>query len=484
MASSTNKTLAEVNKEWDEMLEQYAAWRQEYEAKVNAKNAVINSSNDADKKKESSPRGQRKNDPKKTKAEVGRIPITTMDTADEDLLPPPQIALWVCKQRLDTSKSRLLTPDKEKRFQDVDGVPRKSADNNSGFLVSTDNSLKYDLKLAKLRHFKERFGHVNVPIRWREEKQLGKWCSEQRYIYRHNDPPLNPKKTAALNALGFVWFKPPSNKTEFSKDPSHPLASFQHVNKKRKETKKKEKVVADKHLARNSQPKAAPIPIYSQQQLQQMRQQDAADLPGQPHRTRPFWEICTSFPAESLPHPQQHQQPIAAGLQSYAQEHPSTSTSACDSMDAVTLMAKDKVSWYGYYSKARAYFQVHGHCSIPPGLLEDDSLCVWINVQKHVLGSSQERPDLLDLMLDQRQLAALEEIGIVKPTPPKYPMQNLTQESKIQQPQFGNTNNSCTELLESSLSNENTSGNAIQETNGQQIDENNSDSDDEPYFVI
>ena len=486
MTSSENRTLAEVNKEWDERLKQYADWRQEYEKKVNAKNTVNTASDDADKKKEASPRSQRKKDTIETGEEAGLIPITTMDTSDVDLLPPPALALWICQQRLLTNKNRnligsrnLLTLEKERRFQAVDGFPGLPGVYKPS--ASRENTLKYDLKLAKLRHFKERFGHVNVPIRWREDKQLGKWCSEQRYIYRHNDPPLNPKKKAALNALGFVWFKPPSNKTEYIKDPSHPLASFQHVNRKRKE--KKEKGKADKNQLRNIRPKAAPT-TSNQQQPQLALQHEAASISGQPYGTKHYWEICTNFPTEPLPHPQQQHQQVVAAFQPHMQAPAPTSAPICNPVDAITLMAKDKAAWYRYYSKARAYYQIHGHCSIPPGLLEDDSLCAWINVQKHVLGSSQERPEVLNLMLDQNQLAALEEIGIVKPEFPKESVQILTHESGVHEPQSDIANTRSTELLESSLNNASNTGDADQETNQQRLEDNNSDSDDEPYFTI
>jgi len=60
--------------------------------------------------------------------------------------------------------------------------------------------------------------------------------------------------------------------------------------------------------------------------------------------------------------------------------------------------------WYKKYENVKAFYRLHGHCNIQSGLLEDDSLQVWISLQL-------ERAAQGDLSNDKVML--LREIGII-----------------------------------------------------------------------
>ena len=68
---------------------------------------------------------------------------------------------------------------------------------------------------AELTHYKERFGHCNVPRGWRESPQLSGWVTHQRSNERSGR--LSAARKERLDVLGFVWDpKPAAWETMFS----------------------------------------------------------------------------------------------------------------------------------------------------------------------------------------------------------------------------------------------------------------------------
>ncbi|HEY6169683.1 MAG TPA: helicase associated domain-containing protein, partial [Verrucomicrobiae bacterium] len=57
--------------------------------------------------------------------------------------------------------------------------------------------------LAELLAFKERFGHTRVPAKWKEDKSLGHWVSNQRQFRRKGQ--LTSERIARLDEVGFEW---------------------------------------------------------------------------------------------------------------------------------------------------------------------------------------------------------------------------------------------------------------------------------------
>lgn len=64
-----------------------------------------------------------------------------------------------------------------------------------------NNHDKWLFMFAKLNAFKEEFGHVDIPIRWKRDPALGKWVSRQRETRRN----LKPEYFDKLQAIGFKW---------------------------------------------------------------------------------------------------------------------------------------------------------------------------------------------------------------------------------------------------------------------------------------
>ncbi|MFA6970612.1 MAG: Helicase associated domain protein [Gallionella sp.] len=61
----------------------------------------------------------------------------------------------------------------------------------------------WDSWFGKLQDFKERFGHCNVDVGWKEDRSLSSWVSAQRT--RRGKGALTEDKILRLDNLGFVW---------------------------------------------------------------------------------------------------------------------------------------------------------------------------------------------------------------------------------------------------------------------------------------
>jgi hypothetical protein len=67
------------------------------------------------------------------------------------------------------------------------------------------NETFWEKNYQKLVEYKKRFGHCNVPIKWKEDGSLGRWVFKNR----KNQDKLSLDKYNKLNELGFNWiFKP------------------------------------------------------------------------------------------------------------------------------------------------------------------------------------------------------------------------------------------------------------------------------------
>ena len=68
----------------------------------------------------------------------------------------------------------------------------------------------WEEKLVRLEAYKAVHGDCNVPLRWADDKQLGKWVNMQRVGKRKLDRSepsqgMTAERAARLTALGFVW---------------------------------------------------------------------------------------------------------------------------------------------------------------------------------------------------------------------------------------------------------------------------------------
>jgi len=90
----------------------------------------------------------------------------------------------------------------------------------------------WEQSFARLVAFHARFGHAQVPVRWEEDKELGRWVDKQRQKARQGR--LSPEKRARLEALGFPWqpdntlvLKPPAPQ-DYPK-PAHEKTWLRHL---------------------------------------------------------------------------------------------------------------------------------------------------------------------------------------------------------------------------------------------------------------
>jgi len=99
------------------------------------------------------------------------------------------LALWIMGQREARGRGR-LTDDQIRRF---DGI---------GF-VWEPRDVKWDAMFDALAQFKQSYGHCNVPLKWPENPQLGRWSEYQRHSHRRGK--LSEYRQRRLETLGFEW---------------------------------------------------------------------------------------------------------------------------------------------------------------------------------------------------------------------------------------------------------------------------------------
>ena len=54
-----------------------------------------------------------------------------------------------------------------------------------------------------VRYQEEHNGDTNVPFRYEQDPQLGRWVHKQRHIYKIKK--LSTERAALLNSIGFLW---------------------------------------------------------------------------------------------------------------------------------------------------------------------------------------------------------------------------------------------------------------------------------------
>ena len=99
------------------------------------------------------------------------------------------LALWIMGQREARGRGR-LTDDQIRR---LDGI---------GF-VWEPRDVDWDAMFDALAQFKQSHGHCNVPLKWPENPQLGRWSEYQRHSHRRGK--LNEYRQRRLETLGFEW---------------------------------------------------------------------------------------------------------------------------------------------------------------------------------------------------------------------------------------------------------------------------------------
>jgi hypothetical protein len=101
----------------------------------------------------------------------------------------PQLGNWVSQQR-QNRKGGTLHPERQRRLDEI------------GFDWRSDSRKEeWETRFEQLKAYKERFGNCRVPVKWKENPQLGMWVTSQRH-HRKNGR-LSLAKKELLREIGF-----------------------------------------------------------------------------------------------------------------------------------------------------------------------------------------------------------------------------------------------------------------------------------------
>lgn len=100
-----------------------------------------------------------------------------------------QLGNWVSQQR-QNRKSGTLHPERQQRLDEI------------GFDWRSDSRKEeWAARFEQLKAYKGRFGNCRVPVKWKENPQLGMWVTTQRQ--HHKNGRLSPEKERLLREIGF-----------------------------------------------------------------------------------------------------------------------------------------------------------------------------------------------------------------------------------------------------------------------------------------
>ena len=105
----------------------------------------------------------------------------------------PKLLRWMNTQR-QLKKQCRLAPEREAKLGEIGFAWQPHASVAHG---------RWDALFRTLSAFKEKHGHCLVPQRWKEDRSLAGWVSEQRMA--RNRGALDPALEQRLTALGFNW---------------------------------------------------------------------------------------------------------------------------------------------------------------------------------------------------------------------------------------------------------------------------------------
>ena len=114
----------------------------------------------------------------------------------------PQLATWVYNQR---KQYRLYMEGKisqvtEERIALLESI---------GFEWVLRTVTEWEVRFEELKDYQSKHGHCNVPQKWNENPQLGRWVNNQRAQYRlYNEGKkslITEERIALLESIGFVW---------------------------------------------------------------------------------------------------------------------------------------------------------------------------------------------------------------------------------------------------------------------------------------
>merc|ERR1740139_1885047 len=73
------------------------------------------------------------------------------------------------------------------------------------WVVYIEPDLRWEIMFEELRKFKDREGHCNVPQKYSDNPELGRWVSSKR-VHRSK---ISKERASKLDSIGFTWDRIP-----------------------------------------------------------------------------------------------------------------------------------------------------------------------------------------------------------------------------------------------------------------------------------
>lgn len=123
----------------------------------------------------------------------------------------PQLGLWVCTQRqyrklfLKGEKKTWLSQERIDKLDEI-GFEWDLSHKN----CFHPNEEAWNLRYEELKAYKKAKGNCNVPVKYPDNPQLGKWVNNQRSLRKKFDkgaksPRISRERIEKLDKIGFEW---------------------------------------------------------------------------------------------------------------------------------------------------------------------------------------------------------------------------------------------------------------------------------------
>jgi ATP-dependent helicase/DNAse subunit B len=108
------------------------------------------------------------------------------------------LGVWVSVQRT-FQKSNRIRQDRKIILDEIGFVWKA----NRASIFTPEHDKLWHQNYEKLVKFKRKIGHCKVPRKYKEDKSLGIWVSNQQQ--KHANHTMRPIRTKLLDKIGFAW---------------------------------------------------------------------------------------------------------------------------------------------------------------------------------------------------------------------------------------------------------------------------------------
>ena len=134
----------------------------------------------------------------------------------------PQLGEWVKRQRWASNQRSRYRKERYDKLQGIGFIFHKPSRVGFG-----QNATLWEERFNELKEFKNKNGHTNVPVKFKDNPQLGRWVQRQRALYRRGRE-LTQQRIDKLQGIGFIfdmhavrWEERFTELKEFRKKNSH-----------------------------------------------------------------------------------------------------------------------------------------------------------------------------------------------------------------------------------------------------------------------